>query len=145
MSRGAATRVMAVALLLSLGTTVHAQRAVDLDAVTITELNAAFDAGTLTSVQLVSRYLARIAAYDRQGPAVHAVIALNPKALETARALDAERKTKGKRSPLRCHAKATATAALTPSLLPPRCPPPPWAGRQRAESAKTRECTNIST
>ena len=100
MSRGAATRVMAVALLLSLGTTVHAQRAVDLDAVTITELNAAFDAGTLTSVQLVSRYLARIAAYDRQGPAVHAVIALNPKALETARALDAERKTKGKRSPL---------------------------------------------
>lgn len=44
--------------------------------------------------------LARIAAYDRQGPSLHAVITLNPKAIETARALDAERRTKGRRSPL---------------------------------------------
>jgi len=100
MNRGVAARALGIALLLSLASTVRAQRAIDLDAATITELNAAFDAGTLTSVQLVSRYLARITAYDRQGPAVHAVITLNPKALETARALDAERKTKGKRSPL---------------------------------------------
>ena len=100
MVRGVATRALAVALLLPLASTVRAQRAVDLDAATITEINAAFDAGTLSSEQLVKRYLARIAAYDRQGPAIHAVIALNPKALETARALDAERKTKGKRSPL---------------------------------------------
>ncbi|WP_396219253.1 amidase family protein [Gemmatimonas sp.] len=100
MTRGMAARGLAVALLLSLGSTLRAQRVVDLDAATITELNAAFDAGTLTSVQLVSRYLSRIAAYDRQGPAIHAVITLNAKALETARALDAERKTKGTRSPL---------------------------------------------
>lgn len=79
---------------------VSAQRVIDLDAATIPEINAAFDAGTLTSVQLVSRYLARIAAYDRQGPAIRAVLALNPNALETARLLDAERKTKGRRSPL---------------------------------------------
>ena len=44
--------------------------------------------------------LARIQAYDRQGPSLHAVMALNPKALDTARALDAERKAKGPRSPL---------------------------------------------
>ena len=44
--------------------------------------------------------LARIQAYDRQGPSLHAVMALNPKAIETARALDAERKAKGPRSPL---------------------------------------------
>ena len=100
MTRGAAARALTIALLLSLGSTLRAQRVVDLDAATITELNAAFDAGTLTSVQLVSRYLSRVAAYDRKGPAIHAVIALNPKALETGRALDAERKTKGKRSPL---------------------------------------------
>ncbi len=80
--------------------TLGAQRPVDLDAVTITEINAAFDAGTLTSVQLVQRYLARIAAYDRRGPSIHAIITLNPAALETARALDAERKAKGRRSPL---------------------------------------------
>jgi amidase len=77
-----------------------AQRVIDLDAATIPEINAAFDAGTLTSVQLVSRYLARIAAYDRQGPAIRAVLALNPNALETARQLDVERKSKGRRSPL---------------------------------------------
>ena len=44
--------------------------------------------------------LARIDAYDRKGPSLHAVMALNPKALDTARALDAERKSKGPRSPL---------------------------------------------
>jgi len=91
---------LVLALLLSTASTARAQRAIDLDAATITELNAAFDAGTLSSVQLVTRFLARIAAYDRQGPAIHAVITLNTKALETARALDAERKAKRKRSSL---------------------------------------------
>lgn len=73
---------------------------IDIDKATILDINQAFDAGTLTSEQLVQMYLARIDAYDRQGPKLHAVITLNPKALETARALDAERKAKGKRSPL---------------------------------------------
>src|SRR5438128_2876741 len=73
---------------------------IDLDAATIADLNAAFNAGTLTSEKLVQLCLARIEAYDRKGPSLHAVIALNPKALETARALDAERKAKGPRSPL---------------------------------------------
>jgi len=81
-------------------TPVHAQRTIDLDAATITEINAAFDAGTLTSELLVKRYLARMTAFDQQGPRIHAIIALNTTALATARALDAERKTKGKRSPL---------------------------------------------
>jgi amidase len=71
---------------------------IDIDKATIAEINAAFDAGTLTSEQLVQMYLARIEAYDKQGPKLHAVITLNQKALETARALDAERKAKGKRS-----------------------------------------------
>ncbi|WP_373070074.1 amidase family protein, partial [Gemmatimonas sp.] len=100
LTRGAATRALLTALLLATASTARAQRAIDLDAATITEINAAFDAGTLSSVQLVTRYLARIAAFDRQGPAIHAVITLNAKALQTAQALDAERKAKGKRSPL---------------------------------------------
>ena len=74
--------------------------AINLDQATLADINAAFDAGTLTSERLVQLCLARIQAYDHQGPALHAVIALNPKALETARALDAERKAKGRRSPL---------------------------------------------
>src|SRR6266508_1443035 len=73
---------------------------IDLDSATIADLNAAFDAGTLTAEKLVQLCLARIAAFDSKGPSLHAVIALNPKALEQARALDAERKAKGRRSPL---------------------------------------------
>jgi amidase len=77
-----------------------AQRVVALDEATIADLNAAFDAGTLTSERLVRLCLARIEAYDRKGPTLRAVIAVNPRALEIARALDQERKTKGPRSPL---------------------------------------------
>ncbi len=73
---------------------------IDLDAATIADLNAAFNAGTLTSEKLVQLCIARIQAYDREGPSLHAVMTLNPKAIETARALDAERKAKGPRSPL---------------------------------------------
>jgi amidase len=80
--------------------TVSARKATDLDAATVADLNAAFKAGTLTSEKLVQMCLARIEAYDRKGPTLRAVIAVNPRALETARALDAERKAKGPRSPL---------------------------------------------
>jgi amidase len=75
-------------------------KTIDFDSATIADLNAAFDAGTLTAEKLVQMCLARIAAFDRKGPSLHAVITLNPKALEQARALDAERKAKGRRSPL---------------------------------------------
>src|SRR6185503_6787293 len=75
-------------------------KTIDFDSATIADINAAFDAGTLTSEKLVQMCLARIAAFDCKGPSLHAVIALNPKALEQARALDAERKAKGRRSPL---------------------------------------------
>ncbi len=67
---------------------------------TIEDLNAAFDAGTLTSERLVELYLARIEAYNQQGPALNAILWLNDAALATARALDAERTASGPRSPL---------------------------------------------
>ncbi len=72
----------------------------NLQTASFAEINKAFDAGALTSEKLVSLCLARIKAYDQTGPKLNAVIAVNPKALEIARALDAERKTKGPRSPL---------------------------------------------
>jgi Asp-tRNA(Asn)/Glu-tRNA(Gln) amidotransferase A subunit family amidase len=72
----------------------------DLQTATIAEINHAFDAGALTSEKLLGLYLKRIEAYDKSGPKVNAVITLNPKALDEARALDAERKAKGPRSPL---------------------------------------------
>src|SRR5688572_21313346 len=75
-------------------------KSLDLGQATVQELNAAFAAGAVTSEKLVQVYLARIQAYDKQGPKLHGVISVNPKALEQARALDAERKAKGPRSPL---------------------------------------------
>lgn len=89
----------AVVLLMWLALPAAAQP-VELDAATIQQLAAAMDAGTLTSERLVQLSLARIDAYDEKGPKLNAILSLNPKALEQARALDAERKAKGKRSPL---------------------------------------------
>ena len=71
-----------------------------LEEATIGKINRAFDSGALTSKELVQLYLNRIETYDRQGIALGSVISLNPNALETAAALDAERQTKGARSPL---------------------------------------------
>lgn len=72
----------------------------DLSTASVADINAAFDAGALTSERLVELCLARIKAYDQAGPHVNAVVTVNPQALEIARALDAERKAKGPRSPL---------------------------------------------
>jgi amidase len=72
----------------------------DLQSATIADINAAIDAGALNSEKLVKLYLARLEAYDKKGPKINSVITMNPKALDEARALDAERKNKGRRSPL---------------------------------------------
>jgi len=72
----------------------------ELTSATISELNAAIDAGELSSAQLVQLYLNRIEAYDQQGPAINAVIHLNPNALSRAIELDRERASSGRRSPL---------------------------------------------
>ena len=56
--------------------------------------------GKLTSRDLTQAYLDRIAAVDDAGPALNAVIELNPRALADAEALDAERKAGTIRGPL---------------------------------------------
>ena len=72
----------------------------ELTTATIADINEAFDSGALNAEKLVELSLARIAAYDEAGPKLNAVMLLNPNAIETARALDAERMAKGRRSPL---------------------------------------------
>ncbi len=67
---------------------------------TIDELQARMQAGTLTSRELTAIYLERIAAIDQVGPALRAVIEVNPDALVMAEALDAERKAGHVRGPL---------------------------------------------
>src|SRR4051794_25922673 len=91
-----------VALTLALATaTLPAHAAtLNLQTATIADLDAAMASGKVTSEQIVSAYLKRIEAYDKKGPAINAVITLNPKALEQAKALDAERKAGKVRGPL---------------------------------------------
>jgi amidase len=72
----------------------------DLSTATLADIHAATDAGALSSEKLVGLYLKRIEAYDKKGPKINSVLYLNPDALKEARALDAERKSKGRRSPL---------------------------------------------
>jgi amidase len=71
----------------------------DLTTATIADLQAAFREG-LTAEKVTAAYLARIAAFDQQGPQVNSVITLNPRAIEEARAMDAERKAGKIRGPL---------------------------------------------
>jgi amidase len=66
----------------------------------LADIAAAFTDGRMTSQQLTQSYLARIEKLDRRGPSLGSVIETNPRALESASALDAERKTRGVRGPL---------------------------------------------
>ncbi len=66
----------------------------------IGELQSAMSAGRTSSAQLVDAYLARIAAYDQQGPKLNSMIFLNPNAKAEAAALDAERASGRVRGPL---------------------------------------------
>jgi amidase len=72
----------------------------ELEEATFAGLQAALAAGRQTSRGLVEAYLARIAALDRRGPGLRAVLEVNPEALAIAGALDAERRAKGPRGPL---------------------------------------------
>lgn len=66
----------------------------------VMDIQNAMNAGKLTSVELVTKYLARIDKYDQKGPEIKAILTVNPKALEEAAALDKERSEKGARGPL---------------------------------------------
>ena len=67
---------------------------------TIEDIQRAYQAGQLTARQLVQMYLDRIHAYDQKGPALNAIITINPAALEEADRLDASLRSSGFVGPL---------------------------------------------
>jgi amidase len=71
-----------------------------LDELTIDDLQARLRSGADTSRSLVQQYLSRIDALDQRGPAINAVIELNPDSLTIASQLDDERKAGRLRGPL---------------------------------------------
>ncbi len=75
-------------------------RPFELEEITIGELQDGMKSGKFTARSLVEKYAERIAAVDKSGPSVNAVIEMNPDALVIANGLDQERKSKGPRGPL---------------------------------------------
>ena len=75
-------------------------RTFDLEEATIASLQDRMEAGRDTARSLAEKYLARIEAVDRQGPALRSIIEINPDALAIADQLDAERKSRGPLGPL---------------------------------------------
>lgn len=72
----------------------------ELDEITVSGLQDGMKSGKFTARSLVEKYSARIDEIDKHGPAVNAVIEMNPDALPIADSLDQERKTKGPRGPM---------------------------------------------
>ena len=68
----------------------------------ISDIHRAMQSGKLTCRGLVQQYLDRINAYDQQGPAINAMLYVNPKALEQAEAMDKAFKRGAKLKPLQC-------------------------------------------
>jgi amidase len=73
-----------------------------LEETTIAAVHAAMRAGTLTCRALVQAYLRRIDAYDKNGPALNAIVLTNPTVLQEADALDARFRRAGVTGPLHC-------------------------------------------
>ena len=68
----------------------------------IAEVHAAMRAGTLSCRGLVQQYLRRIESYDRNGPALNALVVVNPAALGVADSLDRRFAREGLTGPLHC-------------------------------------------
>ena len=86
--------LVAISICVSLGFVVReaaaqdGQQAFRFEEATVSTIHQAFASGQLTCTQLTKLYLSRINAYDQQGPALHAIITINPKAMEVATEMD---------------------------------------------------------
>ncbi|MGH9245292.1 MAG: amidase [Acidimicrobiales bacterium] len=84
----------------AVGPSAHAVPDIDIAEATIAELQAEMEAGRLSSLVLVRRYLNRIGAVDRDGPRLNSILELNPDAEDIAHELDGERRQGHVRGPL---------------------------------------------
>jgi Asp-tRNA(Asn)/Glu-tRNA(Gln) amidotransferase A subunit family amidase len=69
---------------------------------TIAGIHSGLESGRFTCRELTQSYLDRIAAYDQKGPALNAIVLVNPKALDRADELDREFAANGINRPLQC-------------------------------------------
>ncbi len=108
-SPAAIARVLAMAVAILNATPVSAQQrspvsrgSFNVEEATIAQIHTAMRNRSLTCVGLVQQYLQRIDAYDKKGPAVNAIVLVNPDALATAADLDRRFARDGLTLPLQC-------------------------------------------
>src|SRR5258708_10482288 len=87
-------------LILAVAVQRSAAPAFPLEEVTAAQLQAWMTSGRYTARQVAELYLRRIDEIDRSGPALRAVIEVNPDALTIADALDADLRAQGPGGPL---------------------------------------------
>lgn len=92
-------RLSALFLLASLAS---AQQSFNVVEATISQVHDAMRAGKLDCRTLVGLYVKRIEAYDKNGPAINAIIRLNPDATKQAEDLDRRFASTGLTGPLHC-------------------------------------------
>lgn len=80
--------LLLVALLVAPALSAQAPPPFEVEEATIAQIHAALRAKTITCRGLVEQYLRRIDAYDKNGPAVNAIILTNPDALRQADGMD---------------------------------------------------------
>ena len=99
---GMGFRLLAVALLS--GGILGAQTAVpfEVEEATISQVHDAMREGRLTCRGLVEAYIRRINAYDKNGPAINAIVTINPEATKEADELDRRFAQSGLSGPLHC-------------------------------------------
>src|SRR6186997_1418381 len=81
---------------------------------TIAEIHAAMKAGRLTCRALVDAYLRRIDAYDKNGPALNAIVIVNPDAQKQADEMDRRYAQSGPVGPLHCIPAIVTVNSLLP-------------------------------
>jgi amidase len=74
----------------------------EIEETTIGQIHAAFSQGRLTCRSLVEEYLRRIAAHDKRGAALNAIVFLYPEALNIADDLERRFKQSGPVGPMHC-------------------------------------------
>ena len=74
----------------------------EVEETTIAQVHDAMKAGRLTCAALVGHYLDRIAAYDKNGPGINAIVLVNPEVRKEAEELDRRFKQTGLTGPLHC-------------------------------------------
>ncbi len=98
------------------------QQAFPLEETTIAQLQDGMKAGRLSARGVTQAYLDRIAALDRQGPTLRAVLETHPEALSVADALDAERRRGKVRGPMHGIPVIVKDNIDTPSGSAPQAP-----------------------